>query len=156
MIHVQLSDPVVDAGGTPVVSPELLERAARATLEQLNTALDADLTLVLTDDLQLQALNSQFLGIDAPTDVLSFPADEVDPDSSVSYLGDVVLSYPRAQAQAAEAGHTTEAELQLLVVHGVLHLMGFDHAEEEDKAAMWAVQATVLERLGVDIQGEPG
>lgn len=155
MITTQLSEALITAGEPPV-DPDLLERAARATLEHLNSAVDGDLTLVVTGDEQLRELNAQFLGIDAPTDVLSFPADEVDPDSAAPYLGDIVISYPRALAQAAQAGHSTDAELQLLVVHGVLHLLGYDHAEDEDKAAMWAEQSAVLEKLGVKISGTPG
>jgi probable rRNA maturation factor len=130
------------------ISAELVERAVRATLD-LSGAPDADLTLVLTGDERVQALNRDFLGINAPTDVLSFPADEPDPETGRRYLGDVVLSVPRAAAQAGERGHTLDAEVQLLVVHGVLHLLGHDHAEAEEKARMWAAQAEALARLGV-------
>ena len=129
----------------------LLERAARAVLD-LSGVPDADLPLVMTGDSQIQSLNRDFLGIDAPTDVLSFPADETDPDTGRSYLGDVIISLPRATEQAGERGHPVEAEVQLLVVHGVLHLLGHDHAGAEEKARMWAAQADILERLGVSPQ----
>jgi probable rRNA maturation factor len=129
--------------------PELLERAATATLT-LVTAPDADLTLVLTGDERLQTLNRDFLGRDAPTDVISFPADETDPETGRRYLGDVVISLPRAGEQAMLRGHTREAEVQLLVVHGVLHLLGHDHAEAQEKARMWAAQTQVLAILGLD------
>ena len=129
-------------------SPELLENAARLVLD-LSGAPDADLTLVLTGDEQIQALNRDFLGIDAPTDVLSFPADEPDPETGRQYLGDVVFSLPRATEQAAQRGHAVQAELQLLVVHGVLHLLGHDHAEPEEKERMWVAQAEALTRLGI-------
>ena len=76
-----------------------------------------------------------YLGIDGPTDVLSFPASEMDPETGVHYIGDILISIPRAQAQADAAGHPLEAEVQLLVVHGVLHLLGHDHAQAEEKAA---------------------
>lgn len=135
----------------------LLERAALFTLElvpPLNPDLgidsaNADLTIVLTDDRQLHELNLDYLDVDAPTDVLSFPASETDPETGTTYLGDIVLSVPRAMEQAQAAGHSVEAEAQLLVVHGVLHLLGYDHAAEEEKAIMWAEQAKVLERLGL-------
>ncbi len=110
---------------------------------------DGDLSIVLTDDAQLHQLNRDYLGVDAPTDVLSFPASETDPETGASYLGDVLISIPRAEAQAQSAGHPLEAEVQLLVVHGVLHLLGHDHAEPEDKARMWAAQAQVLDKLGL-------
>jgi probable rRNA maturation factor len=127
----------------------LLERAARFTLELQPDSADADITIVLTDDQQLHELNRDFLGVDAPTDVLSFPASEEDPETGASYLGDILISIPRAAQQALAGGHPLEAEVQLLVVHGVLHLLGHDHAEAEEKALMWNEQARVLERLGL-------
>jgi probable rRNA maturation factor len=80
--------------------------------------------------------------------VLSFPADDTDPDSGERYIGDILISYPSAATQAASAGHTIREELQLLVVHGVLHLLGFDHAAPEEKTRMWEIQTQVLESLG--------
>jgi len=126
----------------------LLEKAARAVLD-LSGAIDADLTIVLVDDVRIKALNKDFLGRDAPTDVIAFPADEQDPETGRRYLGDVVISLVRAAEQAGERGHAVEAEVQLLVVHGVLHLLGHDHAGAGEKAAMWAAQAEILERLGI-------
>lgn len=108
-----------------------------------------DAAIVLTDDEQLRELNRQYLGVDAPTDVLSFPSGETDPDTGEIYLGDVVISIPRAEAQATAAGHVLEAEVQLLVVHGVLHLLGYDHADAKGKAAMWAAQGRALKALGL-------
>jgi probable rRNA maturation factor len=127
----------------------LLERAARFTLELQADSADADITIVLTDDSQLHELNREFLGVDAPTDVLSFPASESDPETGAAYLGDILISIPRAAQQALAGGHPLEAEVQLLVVHGVLHLLGHDHAEAGEKALMWNEQAKVLERLGL-------
>jgi probable rRNA maturation factor len=127
---------------------DLLENAARAVLD-LSGVVDGDLTVALVDNLRIQGLNRDFLGHDAPTDVLSFPAEESDPETGRSYLGDVVISIPRASEQAMERGHGLDAEMQLLVVHGVLHLLGHDHAEAGEKERMWAVQAQVLEHLGV-------
>lgn len=129
--------------------PSLLERAARLALDHESAPTEADLTIVLTDDAQLRELNRDYLGLDAPTDVLSFPASESDPETGATYLGDILISIPRAKIQAQAAGHRLEDEIQLLVVHGVLHLLGHDHAEAEDKARMWAAQAEVLARLGL-------
>lgn len=128
---------------------DLLEHAARATLEYESKDPDADLSIVLTDDKKLRGLNRDYLGIDSPTDVLSFPASESDPETGAAYLGDILISIPRATQQAQVAGHPVEAEVQLLVVHGVLHLLGHDHAETEEKSRMWAEQEKVLERLGL-------
>jgi probable rRNA maturation factor len=128
----------------------LLERAARYTLEMIAPEkTDADITIVLTDDKQLHELNKEFLDVDSPTDVLSFPASETDPETGSVYLGDILISLPRATEQAQAAGHPLEAETQLLVVHGVLHLLGYDHASDEEKTVMWNEQAKVLERLGL-------
>lgn len=134
----------------------LLERAALLTLELAPPlsppgadTVHADLSIILTDDRRLHELNLDYLGVDAPTDVLSFPAAEVDPETESLYLGDIAISIPRATQQAQDAGHSVEAEAQLLVVHGVLHLLGYDHATDEEKAVMWAEQAKVLERLGL-------
>jgi probable rRNA maturation factor len=129
------------------LTPEALERAALAVLAHAST--DGDLSIVLTDDTQLHKLNRNYLDIDAPTDVLSFPASETDPETARRYLGDILISVPRAEEQARAAGHSLEAEAQLLVVHGALHLLGHDHAEGQEKARMWKAQAEVLERLGL-------
>ena len=133
------------------------KRAARLTLETSEPATndfdfaleDADMTIVLTDDKQLHELNRDYLGIDAPTDVLSFPAAEADPETGVAYLGDILISLPRAKQQAETAGHSVEAEVQLLVVHGTLHLLGHDHAKAGEKARMWKAQAEVMSKLGL-------
>lgn len=127
----------------------LLERAANVALVHESEPLESDLSIVLTDDARLQQLNRDYLGIDAPTDVLSFPASETDPETGSRYVGDILISMPRAQAQAESAGHALESEVQLLVVHGVLHLLGHDHAEAEEKARMWKAQAEILESLGL-------
>lgn len=140
MIHIELHPDFLDI--------ELLESAARAALEQ-QSAPDDDITIVLTDDDQLRELNLDYLGIDAPTDVLSFPASESDPETGVRYLGDILISVRRAAQQAQAAGHSLQAEAQLLVVHGTLHLLGHDHADAEQKTRMWAAQAEVLKRLGL-------
>lgn len=142
MIHIESNFPV---------SEDLIERAANAALlhHASGESPEAELTIVLTDDTRLRELNRDYLGIDAPTDVLSFPASETDPETGAHYLGDILVSVARARAQAEAAGHPLESELQLLVVHGVLHLLGYDHAQAEEKARMWKTQADILEGLGL-------
>src|SRR5512147_118237 len=128
---------------------DLLERAAQAALEHEAQSLESELSVILTNDTRLHELNLNYLGINAPTDVLSFPASETDPETGARYLGDILISVPRAQAQAESAGHPLESEVQLLVVHGVLHLLGHDHAEPEEKSRMWKAQAEILNSLGL-------
>lgn len=131
----------------PPFDLSLLEEAARAALKHQSA--NGDLTLVLTDDEQLRRLNRDFRHVDAPTDVLSFPASETDPETGAPYLGDILLSIPRAEAQARAAGHSLADEARLLVVHGALHLLGHDHAEAEEKAKMWKAQSEILNALGL-------
>ena len=134
---------------SPEIPDELVEKAARMTLKRQSGPVEADLTIVLTNDQQLQELNLQWMGVDAPTDVLSFPSDEIDPETGNRYLGDILVSVQRALEQAKAAGHAVESEIQLLVVHGVLHLLGHDHVEVEEKTLMWKAQAEILTDLGL-------
>ncbi len=150
MIEIVIDEPFAN-----LVDPLLLEKAASITLETAGAEPECDLTVVISNDTQLQELNRQYLGIDAPTDVLSFQADELNPETGRRYLGDVIISYLQAQAQAEAGGHVVPHELQLLVVHGVLHLLGHDHAAEAEKDKMWALQAEVLIRLGSAISSPP-
>lgn len=134
---------------------KLLEKTAEVILEELSEEKKAEITIAIEDDEQLRSLNQKFLGNDAPTDVLSFPSDEVDPDTGNHYLGDIIISLPRAIQQAQIAGHPVENEMQLLVIHGILHLLGYDHTTQEMKSVMWAVQQRFLFSLNVDIKKLP-
>jgi probable rRNA maturation factor len=155
MISVQFTLEIADPDSPPIIESGLMEKAAQSTLDAVGVPTEAELTIVISDDAHLHALNQQYLGIDAPTDVLSFPANEVDLDSGGVYLGDIIISYPRAQLQAVAGGHPLQDELRLLVVHGVLHLLGYDHANETEQASMWALQSEILLRLGSSISA-PG
>lgn len=134
---------------SPTIPVELVEKAALTALEQQSAPSAAELTIVLSNDTQLRELNLQWMGIDEPTDVLSFPSDETDPETGSRYLGDILISLETAARQAAHARHSVEAEAQLLTIHGILHLLGHDHAEAEEKARMWAAQAEILVMLGL-------
>jgi probable rRNA maturation factor len=131
------------------VDETVLEQSAFAALQYVGVQADADLSIIISDDAYLHELNLKFREVDSPTDVLAFPSGEIDIDTGRKYLGDVILSCTRAQAQAQAAGHALESELQLLVVHGVLHLLGYDHTDEESKDRMWTAQGEILERLGL-------
>lgn len=131
------------------VPASLIERAVQTTLKHQGKSLKVNLSVVLTDNRRLRKLNRDYLGIDAPTDVLSFPASESDPETGARYMGDILISVPYAAKSAREAGHPLGAELQLLVVHGVLHLLGHDHARPRQKARMWKAQSEILTHLGL-------
>jgi probable rRNA maturation factor len=139
----------IDIKVKPDFSRGLLDRAAKATLA-ISSQSRSDLTILLTDDEEVASLNKKYLDKASPTDVLSFPAGEIDPENGRLYLGDVIISLPRALEQAASQGHEPEAEVQLLVVHGILHLLGFDHVDPLEKARMWRLQAEILTDLGLE------
>jgi len=121
-----------------------VKRAVERVLQSQNITGPVGLSVVITGDDQVRELNQRFRGVDAPTDVLAFGTGEPDPHplppGEVPYLGDVVISYPRAAAQAAEQGHPTLDELELLVIHGCLHLLGFEDETEEGFEEMWRWQ----------------
>ncbi|NJD57854.1 MAG: rRNA maturation RNase YbeY, partial [Anaerolineae bacterium] len=137
-----------------LVEKSKLLQAAQLTLDMAELAQKAELGIVIGNDEFIRSLNKKYRQVDAPTDVLSFTAGEVDPDTSDLYLGDVVLSLPRAQEQANTGGHLLVEELQLLVVHGSLHLLGYDHVEASEKNKMQAAQDKILGELGVRAIGK--
>jgi probable rRNA maturation factor len=145
-IEVQAEIPV------SVAQQERVSQAATAALEDQKQVAGAACTILLTGDEQIRTLNREYLGQDRATDVLSFPAGEVMPGAG-TYLGDVAISVAAAKRQADAGRHSLTAELQLLTVHAVLHLLGYDHATSADKKAMWLAQARILERLEAEITG---
>ena len=148
MVNVQFAE-----GIDSPLSPGQIQLAVLEALRQAGAAPEVDLAVVLTDDRELHRLNREYLGIDAPTDVLSFPAGFVDPDSNQTYLGDILISLERARLQADMNRHTIQQELLLLIVHGVLHLLGHDHYSPAEKAQMWQAQAAVLRSIRAAITG---
>lgn len=141
------------------VDEEALIRVARHVLDRMGVSPLADLSLLLVDVEHMTELHVRWMDLPGPTDVMAFPMDELDlrgsrgaghahedkPDEmGPAILGDVVLCPPVAEQQARDAGHTVEDELELLTTHGVLHLLGFDHAEPEEHAEMFGLQANLL------------
>ena len=113
-----------------------------------------EVSVTLTDNVYIHTLNRDYLCIDRPTDVLSFALNESDepevadgPD--VNVLGDLIISVERAKEQAADYGHSVKREIAFLTVHGMLHLLGYDHMEEEDRIEMENEQRYVMEQLGI-------
>jgi probable rRNA maturation factor len=146
---------------TVIVDPEIkkgVEREEIRTLVQsvfkhLKLPPNAGLSIQVSSDKILHQFNLEYLGIDAPTDVLSFPADFDDPETEGHYYGDILLSYEKAAAQAEAGGHPVIEEVKLLIVHGMLHLLGYDHSTDIEKQEMWSLQDQVLTAL--DIQARP-
>jgi probable rRNA maturation factor len=138
-----------------LVDLEQLQLAAQTVLNLLRPDAEYELSIAVEDDAHVQRLNNQFRQINDTTDVLSFEANDLNPESGLLYLGDIIISYPKALSQSTAAGHAVLSELQLLVVHGILHLLGYDHSESDEKEKMWAVQKKILDQLGVNIDHYP-
>ena len=144
----------IDDSLTTLVDANRIKQAALETIRYvLNDSVSAKSAVIsITDNDTIQALNTRYRGINLPTDVLSFE-NISDPDFPLpeaeveNYLGDIVIAYPVAAQQAQTAGHSVMDELMLLTVHGILHLLGFDHDTSTHKARMWHIQAQILARL---------
>ena len=138
----------------PVDEAAILRLAAFA-LDTMHVHADAELAIVLVDEGAMEQLHVQWMDEPGPTDVLSFPMDELRPGTEDALtppglLGDIVLCPQVAQVQAEAAGHSTLDELLLLTTHGVLHLLGFDHAEPEEEKEMFGIQRDIL--IGFSMQ----
>lgn len=123
-----------------------LECAIRLTLEKHDNP-DVDITLTLTNNEAVRQLNMTYRGLDKPTDVLAFNQEFNNPETGRLYLGDVIISFEQAKIQAKEHNHTLNEECALLTIHGILHLLGFDHSDQNEKDEMWALQEDIMNAL---------
>lgn len=127
-----------------IVNHGSLINAAKNALRALNRE-DSELTIRLTGDDEMAALNQRFRNIDQTTDVLSFTQEVVDPETGRTYLGDVIVSLEQASKQANEHNFTLEEECIYLVIHGTLHLLGYDHENLDEKKQMWLLQEQLFD-----------
>ncbi len=134
------------------VDERTLEQVARFVLDEMGVHPLAELSVLLVDVEAMTALHERWMGEPGPTDVMAFPMDELgsprddeDDEPEPTLLGDVVLCPEIARRQARRAGHSTEDEMHLLCTHGVLHLLGYDHAEPEEEREMFSLQARLLQ-----------
>lgn len=139
----------------------LIKNAVKATLKYMKFRNDVEISVVLTDNPGIQALNATHRNIDRPTDVLSFPMFDYDENGEIieDYaefnemgdlcLGDIVISLERAEEQAEAYGHSFVREVTFLTVHSMLHLLGYDHMTPEDEAEMFGYQNDILEEMGI-------
>lgn len=131
----------------------VIEEAIRTTLSLLAANPDTGVDVTIVDDAAMQQLNREWRGVDDTTDVLAFALNEADGSDieleGSKLLGDVVVSIERATAQAEEYGHSLDVELAFLAIHGTLHLVGFDHQDEAERAAMRLKEDAVLQLLGL-------
>lgn len=149
--------------GQPAPHEQLIESCIQAVLAHLGVTTPVDVTVMLVDDANIQKINRETRQIDKATDVLSFPlldfdanepggplragAGDIDPETGAVLLGDIVISLDAVKRQAEAYGHSAERELGYLTVHGMLHLLGYDHMQDEDKTKMRGVEEAVMDVL---------
>jgi probable rRNA maturation factor len=131
------------------VDEKSLASLSRFVMDRMRVHPQAELCIKLVDEDTIANLNQQWMGKEGPTDVLAFPMDELRPglvneEPEDGVLGDLVLCASVAERQAQEAGHAAADEIDLLTVHGILHLLGYDHAEPEEHREMFGLQARLL------------
>ncbi len=155
--------PVSEELGCTEAHMQQIDRAIRTALAHQGVETACDVYVMITDDEGIRELNREHRELDKPTDVLSFPMQEltpgepinpspleIDPETGLYMLGDMVISLERAQEQAQEYGHSIERELAFLAVHSVLHLLGYDHERgEEDEKLQFGITEQVLEEMGL-------
>lgn len=145
---------------------EIADKVAEAVLDQEKCPYESQIELLLTDNEEIRRINQEFRAIDRPTDVLSFPMvdfekpaeydfleeedDCFDPETGELMLGNIVISKEKVVSQAEEYGHSLKREYAFLIAHSMLHLLGYDHMEEDERAVMEEKQRKVLEKLGIE------
>ncbi|GEO95521.1 rRNA maturation RNase YbeY [Kocuria turfanensis] len=147
--------PAADRAAWAAVDVELLGRLAEHVLRRLHVHPDAELSIAVVGEEEMARLHVEWMDLPGATDVLSFPMDELRPgtpeEPAEGTLGDIVLCPPVARRQAEAAGHSVADELCLLTTHGILHLLGHDHAEPDERRVMFALQRDLL----TDFLGRP-
>lgn len=145
---------------------ELMEKAIEQVLTYEGFNQKAEVAVMLTDNAGIRKLNKEYRNLDSATDVLSFPmldfdegyqeegavevgVEDIDPENGEVVLGDIVISLERAKEQSEEYGHSLEREVAFLVVHSMLHLLGYDHMEEADRVIMRSKEEEILKEMGL-------
>ena len=135
---------------------EWMQKVMEKTLLAEDVPPNSEISLVITGQERIRELNRQYRGLDRPTDVLSFSLSEkpesepeafIGPPDGLLHLGEVIISFPQAAAQAEERGHSVRREMAILIIHGVLHILGYDHEKEEMEPAMTAREKAILEEI---------
>lgn len=133
------------------ISAKRLEKVVEAVAAEEKIKNRVEVSLVFTGEKRIRGLNKTYRGVDRVTDVLSFEGENEDdfisPQDGVSYLGEIFICYPRAQKQAREKKHSIEKEIDILLVHGLFHLLGYDHIKDEDYTVMHKREEKILKKL---------
>ena len=128
---------------------DYLNEVIEYTMKKLNVK-DSVFDIIFIDDEKMHEMNKEYRGIDRTTDVLSFALnDNKHIETAINSLGDIFISIPKMKSQAIEYGHSEKRELSFLTVHGLLHLLGYDHMNENDEKVMFGLQKEILDELGI-------
>lgn len=136
-----------------LIDADRLTFAFQKSVEMLGLSSQTSAALKISDDASIRKLNKAYRGLDEATDVLSFENDFIDLETGARFIGDIVISIEKAQAQAAERGFSLQEELEMLLVHAVLHLNGYDHLEEADLEEMGSLQDEILIAIANPVLG---
>ncbi len=138
------------------IDQQRLEDISKTVLQDYYEALP-DFTISFVEADEIRELNRNFRQVDSVTDVLSFESDgEIDPATGTEYLGDIIICLEQAAKQAEQSGHSVENEVALLEIHGLLHLLGYDHMDDAQKDEMWHYQDLYLDKCGIKLNRRPG
>lgn len=152
--HLFFSDDLEADPNLPFTSLEMLADLALQVIDILRPDSAAEISIQIASDSFVQNLNQTYRGVDAPTDILSFPSETLPPEiagDEAPYLGDLVIAYPYTLHAAYHAHHAPRDEFALLVIHGILHLVGYDHDSPETQAIMWQKQSELLRQFDIRI-----
>lgn len=132
-----------------------IEPIVMKTLSVLAMPDDCEMSIVFINDEEISDYYRHYFGYTKSTDVLSFPSGDVNPENGYIHLGDILISYPFVKNQAESLSNDISAEIALMIIHGTLHLLGFDHADDSQKKEMWTIQGEILKQLDIQITKLP-
>jgi len=151
MIDIHVRKPFIN-----FISKKEIRKSLGQVISTLFPDKNLNLGVLICTDAEIKKLNQQYRQLNSPTDVLSFQAEEVIPELEFRYLGDIVVSYETAFVQSQKLGHSVSNEILILIIHGLLHLLGFDHDTENSKSKMWQKQYEALGILDLEYKGFSG
>jgi probable rRNA maturation factor len=137
------------------VFPDDVNDVIETTLSILNQDKKISVNINFVDEQEISALNKQFRDYSEPTDVLSFEANMIDPETGFIILGDIVICVPFVEKQSKLLKNNLNDEIKLMIIHGMLHLLGYDHEDEQSKSIMWDYQNKILEKLQIELNSIP-
>jgi len=135
--------------------PDDIDDVIETTLTVLNQEKKISVNINLVDEQEILELNKQFRDYSEPTDVLSFEAGVIDPETGNKILGDIVICIPFVEKQSTLLQNNLNNEIRLMIIHGMLHLLGYNHDDEHSKSIMWGDQNKILEKLQIELNNIP-